>query len=321
MHVEKINLYKDREDVSLTTYLINDNQELAVQGNRPAVLICPGGGYFSCSEREAEPIAFQFMAMGYHAFILRYSTYGEGQVGYFPDLSKPLEKKEQVNHPAPVRELGMAMKEIKSHADAWKVDAEKIAVCGFSAGAHNAAMYSVYYDKPLVTDYVGATAEELRPAATILGYCLSDYVFMKEAAEKASPMDQIFFAASNMAFLGKDNPTDEELKAVSPAMLVDKNTPPMYIWATASDNLVPVQHSLRMAHALADQGIPFELHVFESGMHGLACATQLTALATNHLDQDAAKWVPLCGSWLMKRFAMEMPEPIDYSKLVEQSVV
>lgn len=63
---------------------------------------------------------------------------------------------------------------------------------------------------------------------------------------------------------------------VSPARHVTENTPPMYLWATASDELVPVQHSLRMAHALAEHKIPFELHVFEEGPHGLGLSTQAT---------------------------------------------
>ena len=77
MKSEVIYLYKDRTDVTLTTYVLDDSREMLNGGKRPAVLICPGGAYLSCSDREGEPVAMAFAAMGYHAFVLRYSTYGE----------------------------------------------------------------------------------------------------------------------------------------------------------------------------------------------------------------------------------------------------
>jgi len=85
MLTETIKLYEDREDVTLTNYVIAEKGEMHEQGKRPAVLICPGGAYMSCSDREGEPVALKFAAMGYHAFVLRYSVYGEGENG-FPDL-------------------------------------------------------------------------------------------------------------------------------------------------------------------------------------------------------------------------------------------
>ena len=181
MLTETIKLYEDREDVTLTTYVIAEKGELRGQGKRPAVLICPGGAYMSCSDREAEPIALKFAAMGYHAFVLRYSVYGEGD-NSFPDLSKPLVVKENCQFPNPMCEIGKAMLIIREHAEEWSVDMDRVAVCGFSAGAHNTAMYGVYWDKPIVTEKLHTTKEMIRPAALILGYTLSDYIYMKEAA-------------------------------------------------------------------------------------------------------------------------------------------
>jgi acetyl esterase/lipase len=144
MKTESIRLYEDREDVTLTPCLISETGEMHAQGKRPAVLICPGGAYLSCSDREAEPVALQFMAMGYHAFVLRYSVFFGTQQGW-PDLNAHFEVKQDRVHPAPVREIGMAMKLIHDRAEEWNVDTDRIAVCGFSAGGHNAAMYSVYW--------------------------------------------------------------------------------------------------------------------------------------------------------------------------------
>lgn len=313
MKTEVIQLYNNREDVTLTTYVIADSQEMLNGMKRPAIIICPGGAYLSCSDREAEPIALKFASMGYHAFVLRYSTYLEGNVG-FPDLSKPFEVKEDRIHPTPVREVGKAMMIVREHAEEWLVDTERIAVCGFSAGAHNAAMYGTNWHKPILSDYYSVDAELFRPAAMILGYTLSDYVYMKTK----SGQDQMaagLFAASNTAFLGSPQPSDELLEEVSPARNVTEQTPPTFLWTTAADSLVPVQHSIRMAHALADQAIPFEMHIFEEGPHGLSLANYASAASKSQINADAVKWSELCAAWLEKRFAPNIPEKTEFERL------
>lgn len=320
MKTEVIRLYENRDDVTLTTYILQDSPELLKGGMHPAILICPGGAYMSCSDREAEPIALKFASMGYHAFVLRYSTYDEGQALTFPDLSKPIPVKEHCQHPTPMREIGKAMLIIREHAKEWLVDVERIAVCGFSAGAHNAAMYATNWHTDIISEYFHEEKELFRPAAAILGYTLSDYNFMKESAEKRNPMDVAFFAASNTAFLGEAEPSDERLAEVSPAKHVTKNTPPMFLWATAADELVPVQHSLRMAHALAEENIPFEMHIFEKGPHGLALAAQASAGAKSQIYPDVAKWAELAETWLEKRFALELPEKTAFEEMLEQGM-
>ena len=100
MVTKVIPLYEDRTDVTLTAYVIAEKGEMNQQGPRPAVLICPGGGYMNCTDREAEPVALQFTAMGYHAFVLRYSTYGEGDMAY-PDLSRSAASKRELPAPRP----------------------------------------------------------------------------------------------------------------------------------------------------------------------------------------------------------------------------
>ncbi|MCD7955714.1 MAG: alpha/beta hydrolase [Lachnospiraceae bacterium] len=307
MLTKEIKLYEDRDDVTLTTYITGKKGE--VPGRRPAILICPGGAYFSCSDQEAEPVALRFSAMGYQTFVLRYSTYLEGKGG-FPDLFGEMPVKESCLHPTPVREVGKAMLIIREYADEWMVDTDRIAVCGFSAGAHNAAMYSVYWHTPLLTDYFQVSEDCLKPAALILGYTLSDYVYMEE--REKSPFDQAFFGASNLALLGSRENSEERLKEVSPCRLVSAKNPPTFLWATAQDQMVPVQHSLRMAHALADHRIPFEMHIFEEGPHGLSLADQSSALARSQIFPDAAKWTALAEAWLKKRFSLELPEKTEF---------
>lgn len=316
MIVNKYLLYEDRNDVNVTAYILDDSPEMLKGKSRPAVIICPGGAYLNCSDREAEPVAIAFMNMGYHAIVLRYSTYQEGKGG-FPDPTKPMPVKEHCVYPNPMREIGMAMLFIHKHAAEWLVDTKRIALCGFSAGAHNCAMYAVNWKQPILTDFLQAEKEMLRPVAVILGYPLTDYCYLNDTMN-GDPVAQGLFTISNGSFLGTSEPSEELLKEVSPVYHVDEDTPPCFLWATASDGLVAVQHSIRMSHALADHKVPFELHIFEEGDHGLSLANQTTAEAKGHLNQDVAQWITLAEKWLRKRMAYELPEFTDMELMMQQ---
>lgn len=126
------------EGVTLTTYILDTAFDNRDNYKRPGILIFPGGGYSFCSNREAEPIAMHFLAMGYNAFILRYSL------------------KENSLFPQPLEDAEEALSLIHKNCDNWFVDKEKIAVCGFSAGGHLAAALG--------------TMGKIRPAGMILGY-------------------------------------------------------------------------------------------------------------------------------------------------------
>ena len=262
MLVETIKLYPEREDVTLTTYVLQDSPELLNGASRPAVLICPGGAYLSCSDREAEPVAMRFAAMGYHAFVLRYSVYLDKDED-FESIFGGVERRAHTVFPAAIRDIGKAMLTIHQNSEAWLVDTERIALCGFSAGAHNVATYSVYWDNPVLTDHYLVSEEKLRPAAAILGYTLSDYLFMKDTEK--DEMATLLFNASSVALIGEEFPSDKKLREVSPALLVTEKTPPMFLWATAADALVPVGHTLRMGMALSEHNIPFELMSLKTG--------------------------------------------------------
>jgi acetyl esterase/lipase len=304
MITQTIPLYPDRQDVTLTTYVLAASPELLNGKRRPAVLVCPGGAYLGCSDREAEPVALRFAAMGYHAFVLRYSTYHNGAWGAIP-LGSDLPVNPNSVHPAPMRDIGRAFLAIRQGADAWLVDTDKIAICGFSAGAHNCAMYAVYWHDPLIYEHLGVPSAMLRPAAAVLGYGIHDYHLM--FGQITDPMAQTLSDAAGIAFLGTKTPTPELLDAVSPARHVSPQTPPTFLWATAADELVPAENTTRMATALAQARIPFEIHIFESGAHGLSLADQSTADALLHIDADAAQWMALAQSWLKKRFALPLP--------------
>ena len=297
MHHEKIYLYENRGDVSLSAYVLNDSEETRNGLPRGAVLILPGGAYLLCSDREAEPVAMSFAAMGHHAFVLRYSVYGRGNT--LPDTSKPLAAMEHCVFPNPLYDVVRAMELISKKAKEWRVDAKKIAICGFSAGGHNAAMYSVYWDKPLVTDLLDNCTDKsfLRPAACILCYPLTDFTLL----EDTPATDDNIRDAAYVAYFGTNNPTDEQILQASPSKLVDKSAPPTFLWTTADDTVTRVNQTLAMANSLASHNIPFEMHIFENGPHGLSLANHVTAGdQEGYKNADAAKWVGLCEAWLKK---------------------
>ncbi|QPS71808.1 alpha/beta hydrolase [Lactococcus garvieae] len=126
------------DEASLTVYLHEDKEEFSRVGNRPFVLVIPGGGYSFCSEREGEPIALNFLAQGYHAGVLHY------HVGDKRSFEKSLEDAQK------------ALRKIQDLATTWMIDDKKIAVIGFSAGGHLAAALS--------------TLSPVKPSLCILGY-------------------------------------------------------------------------------------------------------------------------------------------------------
>ena len=126
------------KSATMEGYILDCEIRFGLEKKRPAIVICPGGGYLYCSPREAEPIALRYAAAGFHAFILRYST--RWDAGGF----------------APLKEVSWAIGHIREHAEEWNIDPERIVTCGFSAGGHLALS-------------AGLKAEN-KPNAMILGY-------------------------------------------------------------------------------------------------------------------------------------------------------
>lgn len=307
MTYKTFQLYEDDPSVTLTTYVLEDSPEMLNGKSRPGVLVCPGGAYMFCSDREAEPIALRFAAMGYHAFVLRYSVYSNGRYPYpLPDKTPVYEKGVM---PGPMREIGMAMLKIREHAKEWKVDMDRIILTGYSAGANNCAEYAVYWNQPVIYEYLGVKPEDLKPAACILGYGVFDYERMAKTLEKIGDQGRIKMNKSfNYAFFGCTDPDEKTMAKASPARLITKDTPPMFLWATREDDTVPVDQTLYMAFQMEAAGIPCETHIFENGRHGLSLADQSVASAKEQIRPDVSVWVSLAQIWLEKRFPLDLPE-------------
>lgn len=295
MKIEKISLYKDRQDVTLTTYIIDDSKEMLDGKERPAILICPGGGYLGLSDREAEPIALKYASLGYHAFILHYSVYRYNHEKEDPTLGN-IERREHCGYPKPILEMGMAILKIRENAKKWLVDMDKIILCGFSAGGHNVAMYGNLWHSAFVTDSLGVTAESIRPAAMILSYAVTDYDLLDSLQTDEGIKE--YMKISRFAYMGSAELEEIQIDAISPARHVNEKTPPTFLWATAQDSLVPVQNTLVMAKALADKKIPFEVHIFPNGEHGLALGTWFCAAKEKQINETVATWPEMTAKWL-----------------------
>lgn len=268
MKLEKYNLRKEPRNgfmPTLTAYIIDDASTMPAQRKRPMLVIFPGGGYGFCSEREAEPIALQFMAAGFPCAIVDYCV-------------------APANHyPAPLEDASEAIKLVRAHADEWGVDKDKIAVIGFSAGGHLAASISTLWDEEPIKTADGSN----RPNATILSYPVIS-------------SDSNIWHKGSFDYLCDG---DEELvKAMSLETRVSDKNPPCFIWHTFTDEAVPVENSLVFANALRKAGVSCEMHIFPEGPHGLSVANSDTAASEAYINTRVAKWVGLAVSWLEELF-------------------
>jgi acetyl esterase/lipase len=301
MRAERVVLWPDREDVFLTTYIHDDSSEYPSGRRRPAVVVCPGGAYLGLSDREGEPVALQFAAAGYHAFVLNYSTFFGGNMAGNFDIGATREGNPHAAFPGPLLDLGKAMLTIRANAGRWLVDADQVAVCGFSAGGHLAASLGVHWPDLFLAEALGAANHDFRPAGLILCYALTDYLVMKRSAElirKADPRLIDLWHLSNLAVFQKPEPSLDELNRVSTVNHVSEQTPPAFIWHTADDDLVPVSNAFHFAAALVEKGVPCELHVFENGPHGLGLADAGYAGKPEQVNEPVRIWLQLAIAWL-----------------------
>lgn len=235
----------------------------------PAMLILPGGGYCFVSPREGDPIALQYSACGFQTFVLDYTV---ATVQHYP---------------VQLQEAAMAMVFIRENAEHFNLSKDMVCAAGFSAGGHLCACLANLFDDPTITGIFPECSHLIRPDAVILSYP----VITSQKKTHGGSFD---------ALCGDDRNLKNHL---SLEHRVKRNTSPAFIWHTYNDGIVPVYNSLAYALACEKNDVPFALHIFEKGNHGLATAREDTnsqeAMMKSSTGVD--KWLSLSVDWLKDR--------------------
>ena len=206
-----------------------------------AIVVCPGGGYAGLAAHEGRDYALWLNQHGVTAFVLKYRL---GTHGY--------------RHPAMLQDAERAIRLVRAQATEWKVDPRRVGIMGSSAGGHLASTAVTHYGagKPDATDPV--ERESSRPDLGILCYAV---ITLGEFTHQGSKRN----------LLGAQ-PEPDLVASLSNETQVTKDTPPCFIWHTWEDPAVPVENSLQFAAALRRAGVPFDLHIYQKGAHGIGLA-------------------------------------------------
>ena len=266
MIYEKVDLYRyfgiergEQAEGYLTAYVPDPLVPEIKAKLRPGMLVIPGGGYWFRSGREKEPVALAYLREGYCAFTLDYSV--------------------QTLFPVPLLEAAMAMIYLRENAAKYGLDPAHLAAIGFSAGGHLAGMLSMLYEEPEIVSVLGERREE-----------------------RASRRRRSLLPPSSRWGSGRTAGTrdvitggrEELLQRLSLENRVSKKAAPAFLWHTQEDDCVPVENSLLLAAAYRKAGVPFAMHIFEHGPHGLS----LISPETNDQTECDTQLAPV-GKWFL----------------------
>lgn len=219
-------------------------------GNRNGMglVIFPGGGYHHWAEHEGPGYAAFYREEGFTCFVVRYRLGTDGH-----------------RHPAMLEDALFALLSVRERAGALGIDPARIGVVGSSAGGHLAAHTLVAHGRY-------GTDPALRPAFGILCYPV---ITMRAPYAHARCRDNL---------LG-ENPPESLIDEVSCERLVTPEAPPCFLWHTGGDPGVPLEHSLAFVGALRANGVPFELHLYPGGRHGMGLNTEFP------WARDSVRWL------------------------------
>ncbi len=272
---------------AMVTYLLDDGEFGRKGLIRPAVVICPGGGYTMVSKDEGEPVALFFNRHGYHAFVVNYSI--------------------KMKHPFPtaLRELAKAMAIVRDRKKEWQIS--EVFTAGFSAGGNLALSLGVFAEDKRITEEIGLTTQQIRPERLILGYpavTLHPRYEEKtwdpkvEALMEAGLMPDFRGPSIREILLGYENPSEEAMEGLNLLPKLHKNLPPTFIWGGYEDSVIPATDYTELAGRLYELEVPCELHLFGHGPHGMSLCD---ASVKNREDVDGLSmhyWTGLCLEWL-----------------------
>lgn len=268
-------------------YFQEPHEEIDKHRRYPTIVICPGGAYFWTSFREDESVALRFLAEGFHVVVVHYAT--EGLKTMDPDLLEELPEQPKSRFPLPLISLAQAVSYLREHKDVYAVDEDYIVVAGFSAGGNVAAQLGTYWHEDWLEKLVKKDKLLYRPTHLLLAYAALDIY---------PNADSTVFHKVAYAATGKPYPTQADLDQCNPIKHVTKQTPPSFVWHTLEDKLVPASNALDFCQQLNKNDVPYELHIFNKGKHGLVLGDLRTGVKSSNQNAQVHKWVDLFLEWL-----------------------
>ena len=226
-----------------------------------AIIVCPGGGYAHLAAHEGEGYARWLAENGIAAFVLKYRL---GSDGY--------------RHPVMLHDAARAVRLVRANAAEWRLDPKRIGIIGSSAGGHLAATLLTHFDAGDTNAVDAVERQSSRPDAGILCYAVIT-------------LGRFTHQGSKNNLLGT-SPPPALVEELSNELHVTKETPPCFLWHTFEDKAVPVENSLQFADALRQAGVPFDLHIYQKGGHGMGLGSH---------EYDPVKfhpWAHDCIYWL-----------------------
>ena len=286
--INKIISLSKRTTATITTYILDDGEFDRKGVKRPAVVICPGGGYTYVSKNEGEPVALFFNRHGYHAFVVDYSV--------------------KIDHPFPeaLIELAQAVNIVSEHREEWLIS-DEISVAGFSAGGNLALSLGIFAKEKFLTDDIGLKFENIRPDRLILGYPAVTLHPTRESGETPKYlidlMDQGLMPdfrgpSIQEILLGYENPTEAEMESLNLMPQLHRELPPTFIWGSYEDSVIPASDYIDLAKQLFEYEVPCELHLFGHGMHGTSLCDEVVKNEKEVENLGMKHWTELCIKWL-----------------------
>jgi len=232
-------------------------------GLSAALVVCPGGGYGGLADHEGTDYARWLNSQGISAFVLRYRL---GSKGY--------------RHPVMLGDVARAIRLVRHDAEKFKVDPTRVGVIGSSAGGHLALTACLKGDDGDAAASDPIDRHSSRPAVGVLCYPV------------VSMMPDKTHGGSRKNLLG-DAPSEELARELSGELAAHDKTPPLFIWHTFEDAAVKLEPILELGIRLKSLGRPYELHVYETGRHGVGLGVR---------PYDGTKqlhpWTVECQRWL-----------------------
>ena len=170
-----------------------------------------------------------------------------------------------------------AVRLVRAKAADWKIDPHRVGIMGSSAGGHLASTLLTHFDagRPDAEDPI--ERQSSRPDIGILCYPV---ITMGEHTHQGSKNN----------LLGKE-PSPELVKLLSNELQVTRETAPCFLFHTYEDTAVPVENSLAFATALRKAGVPFDLHIYQKGRHGIGLGDKPPFARVHPWANDLLFWL------------------------------